>query len=476
MSFRLNENTFKMLINGRLEEAPTTFDVINPAYGKVFAKAPECSKEQLNLAMEAAKAAFPAWSKDIGIRKEAILKASEILQAHAHELAELLTQEQGKPLAKAQYEAFGTSAILGMHASFNLERELLFEDEQKKIELIYKPMGVVAAITPWNYPLFLAILKIAPCLLAGNTLVLKPSPYTPLTTLKLGELLKDVFPKGVLNILSGSNQLGAWMTEHPVPRKISFTGSVATGKKIAMAAAPDLKRVTLELGGNDVAIVLNDVDPETIAAKIFSVAFENSGQVCIASKRIFIQEGVYDKTVAELVKLAKKAKTGDGLDPESELGPLNNKAQYDRVLELLADAKKQGGTIETGGENPSHEGYFISPAIVTNVREGIRLVDEEQFGPALPVMKFKTIDEVVERANNTMYALGGSIWSNDLELANQIAARLETGSVWINHSMDLTPMAPFGGAKWSGIGQESGIWGVKSYCEQEVVNTSKLKI
>lgn len=476
MPFDASTYKFKMLINGELKTAQNTFDVVNPSTGKAFAKAPECSKEQLDEAMRAARAAFKAWSADLNARRAALAMAAELIQANADAMATILQQEQGKPLAKAQMEVYMSAALLQAHLGLELPNEVLFEDDDKKIELVYKPMGVVAAITPWNYPLSLAVFKIAPCLIAGNTLVLKPSPFTPLSTLKLAEIINEALPKGVLNVVSGSDELGAWMTTHPIPRKISFTGSVSTGKKIAAAAAADLKHLTLELGGNDVAIVLDDVDPAEVAPRIFWAAFENSGQVCIATKRVYAQEKIYDQLVKELAKYAQTIKVGDGAKEDSMLGPINNKKQFERVKELLSDAKAKGARFETGGEVIGDGGYFITPAIITNVAEGVRIVDEEQFGPALPVMKFKTVEEVIERTNTTTFGLGGSVWSNNLELAREIAGKIETGTVWINQNMDLSMNAPFGGVKSSGQGRELGIWGLKAYCDQVVINTSKMKV
>ena len=280
-----------------------------------------------------------------------------------------------------------------------------------------RPFGVVGAITPWNYPVMLAAWKIAPALLAGNTVVIKPSPYTPLSTLRLGEILRDVLPPGVLNVVSGGDALGAWITQHPLVRKISFTGSVATGKKVAAAAAPDLKRVTLELGGNDAAIVLPDADPAAIADKIFWGAFTNSGQVCSAIKRVYVHEDSFAALRDELTARAKSVKMGDGFEEGVQLGPINNRPQFERVIDLVDDAKIAGATITAGGAPRPGGGYFFEPTIVTGVAEGVRLVDEEQFGPALPLLTYRDVDDAVERANATSFGLSGSVWSSDVSRA-----------------------------------------------------------
>jgi acyl-CoA reductase-like NAD-dependent aldehyde dehydrogenase len=315
--------------------------------------------------------------------------------------------------------------------------------------------------------------KVAPALLAGNTVVLKPSPYTPITSLMVADTLREILPAGVLNVLSGGNELGAMLASHPDVRKISFTGSVATGKKVAAMAADDLKRVTLELGGNDPAIVLDDVDPNAIAEKLFWGAFQNSGQVCTAIKRLYVHEKVYEPIVAKLVERAKKTKVGPGLDDGVELGPINNKMQLERVMGLVDDARKSGGTVEAGGTRLEGSGYFYPPTIVTNVRGGVRLVDEEQFGTALPVLKFSKLDDVLEQANRTHYGLGGSVWTSNLERGTKLVQELESGTGWVNQHMDVTPIAPFGGSKWSGIGYENGRWGYEAFTELQVVNAAK---
>jgi acyl-CoA reductase-like NAD-dependent aldehyde dehydrogenase len=341
---------------------------------------------------------------------------------------------------------------------------------QGRIEIRRKPLGVVAAITPWNYPIMLGMWKIAPALLSGNTIVLKPSPYTPITTLMLGEILRDIVPPGVLNVVSGGDELGSWMTSHPTPRKISFTGSVETGKKVAAAAAPDLKRVTLELGGNDAAIVLSDVDLGSVAPKIFWGAMENSGQICSAIKRVYVPEQMYAPMLEMLGELAKGVKVGNGLEPGTQLGPINNRPQFERVTELVEDAKKHGAKIVSGGSRVGSEGYFFAPTIVGNISDGVRLVDEEQFGPALPIIPYKDVDDAVRRANATHYGLSGSVWSKDSNRGAEVAAQLECGSAWVNQHLAIAPNLPFGGAKWSGIGVENGPWGLLGFTEIQVVN------
>ena len=378
---------FVMTIAGEAAPTEATFGVVNPATGEVFAQAPECTRAQLDAAFDAAAKAARDWKADEGARRAALLKAADVLLAQAAtELAPILTAEQGKPLGDAAIEGFASAIWCQYFANLEMVPQVIQDDDSAYVELARRPLGVVAAITPWNFPLTLAFWKIAPALLAGNTLVLKPSPFTPLTTLKVGELLRDVFPPGVVNIVSGGDELGAWMTSHPVPRKVSFTGSVETGKKVALSAAPDLKRVTLELGGNDPAIVLEDADPAAVASAIFAGAFTNNGQVCSAIKRVYVPEALYDDVVEGLAAHARSIKVGEGTEEGVKLGPINNAPQYERVKELVADALSSGATAVTGGKAMDRAGYFFEPTILTGLSDGTRIVDEEQFGPALPVI------------------------------------------------------------------------------------------
>ena len=464
---------YVMTIDGQAVPAEQTFGVINPATGEVFAQAPECTREQLDAALESAHKAQLSWKTDAAARAEALLAAADAVDAAASELGPLLTAEQGKPVAQAIGEAKGVALWLRHFAKLDLPREVIQDDERVFAEVVRRPVGVVAAITPWNFPLSMAAWKFAPALRAGNTVVVKPSPYTPLATLRLGEVLRDVLPPGVLNIVSGGDELGGWMTSHPLVRKISFTGSVATGKKVAAAAAPDLKRITLELGGNDPAIVLDDVEVEEVAAKLFHSAFRNSGQVCIAVKRVYVPERLHDDLVDALAARARAAKVDDGMAEGTDLGPINNKPQFERVSELVSDALSNGATAVAGGGPLDRPGYFFAPTVLTGVSDGTRIVDEEQFGPALPVIPYRDVDDALARANATTFGLGGSVWSADPDRAADVAERLETGTAWINTHAALAPHQPFGGAKWSGIGVENGSWGLLGYTEIQVVHRSK---
>lgn len=466
-------NRFSMTIGGEGAATEKTFGVINPATGAVFAEAPDCTPAQLDAAMTAAAEAFRRWSKDEEKRLQVLRDCATAIDAHVDELARIQTLEQGKPLQDSLGEMRGAAQWFRETATLPIPRDVLQDNENGRIEVRRKPLGVVGAITPWNYPVSMAVWKVAPALLAGNTVVLKPSPYTPLATLKLGEILREVLPPGVLNVVTGGDELGAAITAHPTVRKISFTGSTETGKRVAATAASDLKRVVLELGGNDPAIVLDDVDPKRVAEKLFWSAYGNTGQICIAIKRLYVHERVYPALVREIAHIAKSVRLGDGLDPATQLGPINNKPQLDRVAELVEDAKGAGATIVAGGERLDRPGYFYAPTVVTDVAEGTRLVDEEQFGPALPVMPFSDLDDVLERANATHFGLAASVWTNNLDKGADIAAQLECGMAGVNMHGTVSPFAPFGGSKWSGIGYQNGSWGLEAYSELQVIEVAR---
>ena len=464
---------YTMTIGGEPAVAAATFGVVNPATGSELARAPECTSVQLDAAFESAAKAQREWRADEAARRDTLRRMAEVLMGANDLLGPILTAEQGKPIGDAAIEVFGSAIWLQYFAELEAPPTVIRDDDQAYVEVVRRPVGVVAGITPWNYPLVLAFWKIAPALLAGNTIVVKPSPFTPLTTLRLGELLRDVVPPGVLNIVSGSDQLGAWMTTHPVPRKISFTGSIETGKKVALAAAADLKRVTLELGGNDPAIVLDDAEPAVVARGIFAGAFQNNGQVCSAVKRVYVPERLYGEVVAALVEEARAAKVGEGTEPGVTLGPINNKPQLDRVAELVADALSHGAKAATGGAPLDGPGYFFQPTILTDLMDGTRIVDEEQFGPALPVVAYRDLDAAVERANATHFGLSGSVWGADADRATEVAGRLECGTAWVNTHLALAPQQPFGGFKWSGIGVENGPWGLAEFSEVQAVHRAR---
>jgi acyl-CoA reductase-like NAD-dependent aldehyde dehydrogenase len=464
---------FNLIIAGERHAAPSTFDVLNPSTGEVYGQAPECTGGLLDEAFAAAAKAQVAWKQDDEARRAALGQAAQKMFASREELGHILTSEQGKPFDRATEEVLGAGVWLKYYSALKLSPEVIQDDREARTEVIRRPVGVVAAITPWNFPILLASWKIGPALRAGNTMVLKPSPYTPLSTLRMVEILNQVLPPGVLNVVSGGASLGKLMTVHPTPRKITFTGSVSAGKQVAAAAAPDLKRLTLELGGNDPAILLDDVDPETIADQLFWGAFMNSGQVCSAIKRIYAPEAIYDDVVEALAAKASTVKMGDGFDEGVELGPINNANQFERVKELVADAISGGARATAGGAAVEGPGYFFQPTILSDVTDGTRIVDEEQFGPAVPIVSYRHIDEAVSRANASNFGLSGSVWGADAERAAAVAAELECGTAWVNTHIALAPHQPFGGFKWSGVGVENGPWGLAAFSEVQVRYCSK---
>lgn len=466
------ERTFKLLIDGELVDGATTMPVINPATGVAFTTSPRADLNQLNEAVAAAKAAFPDWSaRSIDDRRELLLSLSSALEQRVQEFAMLLTHEQGKPFAQAMMECMGSVFVIRGMATYDLEPQVLRQDDATRAIEYRSPLGVVAAITPWNFPVILLINKIAPALLAGNTLVIKPAPTTPLTTLLLGELCATIFPRGVVNVVVDQNDLGAALTQHPDVAKIAFTGSTVTGRKVMAAAASSIKRVTLELGGNDAALVLEDVDVKETARKVFDGAMLNAGQICVAIKRAYVHESIYDSFCDELARLASEVVVGDGTDPATQLGPIQNQAQFEKIQHFLDDARMNGKVI-AGGVALPRPGYFISPTIVRDIADDTLLVREEQFGPILPVLKYHSVEEAIDRINRSEFGLAGSVWGRDVNRAATVATQIDSGTVWVNQHMDLTPELPFRGAKQSGFGAELGRPGLEEYTQARVVNVA----
>lgn len=464
---------FDLVIGG--EKVPTSeyFEIRDPGNGELVGESPIATKDDLDNAVTAAREAYKSWSQSSDEeRKAAVNRIADKIHEHMEELAELLTREQGKPLngMGSRFELHGAEAWARHTGTLELPVEVLSDDESGRVELHRKPLGVVGSILPWNFPILIAIWHFVPAIRTGNTVVLKPSPHTPLSTIRLVGILNEVLPAGVLNVVAGKDDLGQMMTEHPGIQKIVFTGSCSTGKKVMQAAAGNLKRVTLELGGNDAGIVLPDADPKEIAERLFWGAFINNGQTCAALKRLYVPDDIYDEVCDALVEYANKVHVGHGLEHDSILGPLQNKMQYDKVVELVEDAKRNGARVLCGGQATNGPGYFYPITIVADVSDGIRIVDEEQFGPILPVIRYKDLDDAIERANALDVGLGGSAWSSDPEKAKAVAHRLECGTAWVNSHGGIKPFAPFGGVKGSGIGVEFGELGLKEYTNVQVVH------
>ncbi|QTD54580.1 aldehyde dehydrogenase family protein [Parasphingorhabdus cellanae] len=466
---------YKNLINGEMISTSDMLDVVNPANEEVIGQVPSCGEAELNQAVAAARAAFLAWSKkSIEDRRAVVQAISATIKENSDELFRLLTAEQGKPHAQAQGEIMGASMMAGAQSTLDLDDEINEDSEERLSRTRRVPVGVVGGIVPWNFPVMMAVQKIAPALLSGCTIVLKPSPFTPLTTLRLAELIKDVAPAGVVNIITGEDSLGPLITGHPDIDKITFTGSTATGKKIMEGASKDLKRITLELGGNDASIVLPDANVEKVAEQLFWSSFTNAGQICVAAKRIYIHEDIYDELSAAIAEYAKHVKVGDGAQQGTAVGPIQNKKQYDRVIELVQDAKDNGYKFLVGGDHdPDVPGYYMPITILDNPPEDARIVAEEQFGPVMPLMKFSTEDEVIQRANDSEYGLAGAVWTANPDKGVEIAEQLETGTVWVNEFLHLSPFAPFGGHKQSGFGAEYGKEGLLEFTYPQVITVKK---
>lgn len=464
---------FGPIISGERVSTGRHAQVYDPASEQIVGEYAVAGEAELNRAIIAASEAFKSWSaRPDEERKAAVRAMADALTANAEELAQLLTREQGKPLngLGSRWELSAAETWARHTAELDLPVEVLQEGEGGRVELRRKPLGVVGSITPWNFPIMIGIWHIAPAIRAGNTVVMKPSPNTPLSTLRMVEIVNQVLPKGVLNVVAGQDELGSFMTAHPGIAKIVFTGSCATGKKVMRSASDTLKRLTLELGGNDAGIVLPDADPETIAEGLFWGAFINNGQTCAALKRLYVPEALYEDVCRALVDYAQNVPVGVGTDERAMLGPIQNRMQFDKVVSLVDDAKSRGARILCGGVPMRREGFFYPITIIADVIDGQPIVDEEQFGPALPVIRYRTVDEAIERANASENGLGGSVWSSDVDAARSVAARLECGSVWINNHGAVKPNAPFGGVKSSGIGVAFDREGLIEYTSIQVIH------
>jgi acyl-CoA reductase-like NAD-dependent aldehyde dehydrogenase len=449
-------------------------EVLDPATGEVVGRVANRTAEDLDQAVARARAAQPAWgSRTDADRVDLLLRAADAVEAAAEPLAELLSREQGKPLngPNARFEVGACAAWLRATAATELPGGPVFDDADTHAELHYRPVGVVAAIGPWNWPMMITVWQVAPALRMGNTVVVKPSEYTPLSVLALVRVLNSVLPADVLTAVAGGREVGARLSSHPDVDKVMFTGSTATGQAIIKSSADTVKRLTLELGGNDAGIVLPDVDPKGIAEGLFWGAFINTGQTCAALKRLYVHTDVYDDVCTALVEVARAMPMGRGLDEQNVLGPLQNKAQYDIVARLVDAARQSGAKILVGGD-PDGEGpgYFYPTTLVAEVDDDNPLVAEEQFGPALPIVRYNDVDQAVAMANKLDVGLGASVWSSDRDAARAIATRLEAGTVWINSHGGVHPMIPFGGVKKSGYGLEFGAEGLKAVAVPQVIN------
>ena len=466
--------TYDALLASITPDAGETRTILDPATGTVVGEAPVHTVRDLEQAIAAAEAAQPAWAA-LGhdARSAALLRAADAVERSAEELARLLSREQGKPLngPNARFEVGACAAWLRAAAGTPLDPETVVDDGETRAELHYRPIGVVGAIGPWNWPMMITIWQLAPALRMGNAVVVKPSEYTPLSVLALAKVINEELPDGLLSVVSGGRDVGEALAGHPAIGKVMFTGSTATGKAIIKSSADTVKRLTLELGGNDAGIVLPDADPKAIAEGLFWGAFINTGQTCAALKRLYVHTDIYDAVCEELTAVAAAMPMGVGLDETNVLGPLQNKQQYDIVARLVEAARESGAKILLGG-NPDADrpGHFYPATLVADIDNTNPLVAEEQFGPALPIVRYSTVDEAVTMANALDVGLGASVWSADAAAARNVAARLEAGTVWINKHGAVDPRIPFGGAKQSGYGLEFGVEGLKALGVPQVIN------
>ena len=454
---------------------PSGREILDPATGEVVGTVHESTTAELDDAVAAARAAQPDWA-GLGHakRSEYLHRAADAVEAHAEALAELLSREQGKPVKNgpnAAFEVGGCVAWLRASADFPLEPEVLVDDESGYAEMHYVPLGVVGAIGPWNWPMMITVWQVAASLRMGNTVVVKPSEYTPLSVVGLVHVLNQALPADVLCVVPGGGEVGKALSTHEDVDKIMFTGSTKTGQAIMRSAADGLARLTLELGGNDAGVVLPDVDAQAVAGDLFWGAFINTGQTCAALKRLYVHEDVYEEVCEALVEVARQMPMGNGREEQNVLGPLQNKQQYDIVAGLVEDAKNGGGRVLMGGDPVAEQpGYFYPTTIIADLPNDNPLVTQEQFGPALPVIKYSDVDEAVAMANGLDVGLGASVWSSSTDNAMAVAQRLEAGTVWINKHGAVDPRIPFGGIKKSGFGLEFGVEGLKSVAASKVIS------
>jgi acyl-CoA reductase-like NAD-dependent aldehyde dehydrogenase len=466
------EQGFYNIIDGKRVLVEKTLSVVNPATGLQLATVPDVDHTLLDQAVSAAQRAFPGWrGLPISQRKVLLTSLLNRMNDHAEELSVLLTAEQGGPLAIARFYFDLLTKAMGPA----LMQMALPEIEQEvphigNITKRFTPIGVVGAISPWNLPVLISFCKTLPALLAGNTVVLKPSPFAPLTVLRISDYINELLPPGVFNVVTGGDDLGPWMTSHPGIDLISFTGSTLTGKRVLASAAATVKRTTLELGGNDPGIILGDAEPEKIAAALFNSMFVLSGQGCICLKRLYVHEDIYSKVTEALVAIASATKVGDGLDADTELGPVQNQLQYKRLQSFWEDVKRSGTKVLFRGVVPANtKGFFFPVTLLDNPPDGASFVTQEVFGPIRSIFKYKDLDEAIRRANNSSYGLGASVWGSDPVQLRSVASQLEAGTVWINQHAIRNPSVPASAYKDSGLGVEFGQEGLEEFCNLQVI-------
>ncbi len=479
----LQQQSIKMLIGGQWVESASgkTFETINPSTGEVLAKVVEGDSEDINRAVIAARKAFESgsWPKlTPSQRGRLLLKLADLIEQNAEELAQLETLDNGKPI---RYSRAGDVPLTADHFRYFAGWATKLEGETIPVSIpnmftytLREPVGVVGQIIPWNFPLQMAAWKLAPALACGNTVILKPAEQTPLTALRLGELICEAgFPEGVVNIVPGFGETaGAALAAHPNVDKIAFTGSTEVGKKILQASIGNLKKVTLELGGKSPNIIFPDADLKFAVRGALNAIFFNQGQVCTVGSRLFVQKSVYDQVVGGLTDAARKMKLGQGIDPGTELGPVVSQEQLERVTGYIEIGKREGATPRTGGERPGGnlaQGYFVQPTVFDGVNDDMTIAREEIFGPVVVALPFEDVEEVAARANSSIYGLAAGVWTSDVKKAHKMAAALKAGVIWVNTYNQFDAAAPFGGYKQSGYGREMGHAVLDAYTQTKTV-------
>lgn len=475
--YKIDFTSFKNVINNELKSTSEVRHGVNPSTEENLPELPVSGQDEVDEAVSFAREAFTAWrSKTWDERGACVQKLADAIEANHDEIRDLLVNESGKAFNTANMEMQFAIGHLRVTSGLRIPDETVEDTAERTAIVRYRPLGVGCAIVPWNWPLLLGVGKIGPGVMAGNTVVVKPSPYAPYTLIKIGELASKIFPPGVIQVLSGDETLGPRLTLHPGINKVSFTGSTAVGKKVAESCAKTVKRLTLELGGNDAAIVCEDADLAKVVPKVSTLALISSGQICMNVKRIYVHEKIYDDFLKAMVDFVRNnMKPGPAADPNTGVGPVQNSMQYAKVLDLYEAAEKEGWKIATGGlkEKKEGKGYILPPTIIDDPAEGSRIEAEEPFGPILPVMRWSDESEVVRRANGFDSGLGASVWSSDIAKATKIADQLEAGSVWINTHFEVGPHMPFGGHKQAGLGMEWGVVGLKGWCNPQAFWTRK---
>jgi succinate-semialdehyde dehydrogenase/glutarate-semialdehyde dehydrogenase len=465
----------KCLINGQWLSHSELADVRNPADGKILTQVPKMDGIETKLAIDAANCALNSWKSLTAYKRaEILMKWHDLVVAHASDLGTIMTLEQGKPLSEAKGEVLYAASYIKWFAeeARRAYGEIIpSEDNTKKILVTKEPIGVCAAITPWNFPAAMITRKVAPALAAGCTIIVKPAMETPLTAFALLGLAQNAgVPDGVINVLSGDSQkIGAEMTSNPIVRKLSFTGSTSVGSKLMADCAPSIKKLSLELGGNAPFIVFDDANLELAASELIKSKFRNAGQTCVCANRIFVQKGVYDRFVEIFLKKVEQLKVGNGLESSTDVGPLIDQKAVHKLRQHIEDALSKGASILIGGEPHSKGNNWFSPTVLLNAKQNMQCANEETFGPLAPLIRFDTIDEAIQMANNTEFGLAAYMFSENHRTIEKVSSSLEVGMVGVNTGIISTAVAPFGGVKSSGIGREGARVGLDEYLETKYV-------